>query len=131
MVLKIGMGDHSISPKRQGDYLGEVQLVSTLTDGSSDRLAILSVLIEEGPKDHPFITSLNPTSWKFQKTGEIDESAPFITLNTIGEVNLKYLLTQRIVDQGYYYYSGSIDHPPCDETVFHLVMNAPVQMAKT
>ena len=67
LVFKLGTAEHSISPKTPGDYLGELQLESTLSDGSSDRLAILSLLIEEGDQDHSFISALNPASWTFPK----------------------------------------------------------------
>ena len=67
LVFKLGMAEHYIYPKTPGDYLGELQLESTLSDGSSDRLAILSLLIEEGDQDHPFISALNPASWSFPK----------------------------------------------------------------
>ena len=87
-------------------YAAEIHLVHTAGD---QQLAVLGILVEEGPEDHPALED-----WSEGR-------------DTTLAVNAGRLLPDR---QSYYTYDGSLTTPPCREIVRWIVMDHPIQISK-
>ena len=91
----------------------EAQLLHEAADG---RLAIVSVLLEEGA-ENPFVqAALN--NLPLERGGEVAPPAQSIDLNQ--------LLPE---SRGYYTFMGSLTAPPCSENVQWLVLRQPQQVS--
>lgn len=93
----------------------EGHLVHQAADGT---LAVIGVMIEEGPQAHPLFTQL--WSKMPKKAGETVTDSNMM-------IDARHILPD---DWRFYHYEGSLTTPPCSENVQWFVLRRPIEISK-
>jgi carbonic anhydrase len=103
--------EEAIGGKR---YAMDIHLVHQNTSG---QLAVLTVLIEQGKKDHPLFNQLWGSLPGADETRIFDKK-PYSAASLLP------------TDLSYWTFMGSLTTPPCSEGVRWLVLKTPIQLSK-
>ena len=126
-------GEHMVLGKK---YNGEMQIHCREVNKDRKRRVsnglIITIPLDNDIKNHNLDTleSLNLDYWKFQlkdKNNYIPKDFASQQQNVFHFSNIMYIIKKSLPN--FYFYIGSNTVPPCQENVYHLIVNAPLKIS--